>query len=315
MSKTAVLFSGNLGPCQLVIENLMEKLIGPSDADIFILTSRKNYVHCRGDHLHNDYFPVNEEDLTKIKTVFGDHVKSIIYIEDIDDYEKSLESETEDLHNKRISWLTFSEKRITFFDKEQKRFTEASYVDQWLRLKYALASMEQYETSHNFQYDFIVKTRIDVLLDFEWNIPDMMSKIREGNEEILCLQTTSENAFYGTRNSMAKVCDNFVHEIGKFDNEHIFEKVDYRVGPEAQWSAYIKTIDTKLHLLAVFVKWRYFFNEDGKLFHLDTTNSEEAKRLEKEMSIKEYYKNDIQHTNKSIPTMMGNKIWGAYLLF
>ena len=243
MSRVAVILPGNLGCYKVAIESIRENLVKPNDADMFILTSKKNYIHVVNDELagrDHDQDLRTDGDEAEIRQCFGGSLKLFKFIEDIDGYEVRRNAEIVEL-KKRISWFTEGAVPAHVYDKEKREIRRpVRYIDPLLRMHYLMQMVCEHEKAHGIRYDWIIRARIDQIF-----CDPIVIRQGEGPMEQF-YWTGVDNFFYGTRDVMEYVCLNFVHNIGAFDNPTVLDKGDYRLTTEPQFTVFVlRTILTR----------------------------------------------------------------------
>jgi len=284
--RIAAIMPGNLGNYKLCIESIMKNLIGPNKADVFILAAKENnYFHLAGDDtLHGgkyDY-PVSESDEEEIQECFGSQLKSIEYIEDIPDYKEEMAKQIK-LLNKRVLWWDDLGKWTHFFDSKKREIRDGrNYLDRFLRMKYLIKTVEDYESKNNMKYDYIIRFRIEQL----FNDPIVIE--HEGpSEEFHFMGSGMDCFWHGTAKTAKYLALNAVSEVGRFDNNSITPAGDYRFDRDMQFSELIKTlsdVNSKPMGLQIGIT---LFKENLKIFIPDQAT--EVDRKENNKSLTEYY--------------------------
>jgi len=187
--KIAILFTGTAYNFRQSIESLMENVVTPNDADVFILTSNKNQSRkTRAGEIIDDEDPIayhrkslslirdettsiNTEDTNFITSVFGEKLKVLDFIENHPEYLEYLKGEIKrsaDMMN------AFSLENIENginppFPEPIKTEDNAylqSIVHQYNHVKKCYQMMCEYEQKNGFKYDYVVRMRIDFIADF-----------------------------------------------------------------------------------------------------------------------------------------------------
>lgn len=193
MKKTAILFSGSAYNTDYSLDSLMNNFIEPNDADVFIVTTRgmKRRKTPSSDiptaeenekwNLKNsttivDSTILSNVEIEGIKKILGDRLKGFLVFEDNSDYHEYVLSERRKMNvmvneyidesNRIKSPHTF--KGIKIMDSNAG--TIRCVIDQYRHIKKAYELMELYEKENNFQYEYVVRARIDFICPFELNI-------------------------------------------------------------------------------------------------------------------------------------------------
>lgn len=189
--KTAILFTGNIRTWNQTKEFFI-KAFDKFDYDTFVSTYNLQY----GYHPHIKgvigNFEDNKIEEKNIKDLLTDINLKNLFVEDFDEYNKK-----------------------TFELTEGARSLDKNCYGQFRKLVQAFDMMKQYENENNFKYDYIIKTRFDLVYENEYQ------PVNSEN----CLVVDSGNVFpndciYGiTRNSFEKIVqfmnDEFFNSIYK----------------------------------------------------------------------------------------------------
>lgn len=175
--RTALLLTGQIRFLENFFEN--QQYVKELNCDIFISTDQ--YL------LHIDkivsYNEINEYCIN----ILGDSLKGLIcdYIKPIEFYNNK--------HSKDNGLITFDERdKSSYFSGREAVF----------RLLYKATDMiKKYEDDNNFKYDFIIKSRSDLVLN-KLNITDFLKK---NNSLIEDLAVIERGRHFGI-----KICDNFI---------------------------------------------------------------------------------------------------------
>lgn len=284
--KIAAIMPGNLGNYKLCIDSIMKNLIGPNNADVFILTSKENnYFHLAGeDTLHGGKYnyPVTDEDEIEIKKCFGDNLKIIEYIENIPDYKDQMAIHIERL-NKRTSWWNDLGKWTHFFDRDKKQIMDGrNYLDRFLRMRYLSTMIEDYERDNNIKYDYIIRFRIEQLFKSKI-VVKRIAKI----QELHIVGAGMDCFWHGTRETSRFIMWEVVNQIGKFNNKSITDTGDYRFDRDMQFSEFLKRIPNLMLCNTNLQIGITLFKENIKIFIPNQTT--EVERKKKNKSLIEYY--------------------------
>lgn len=310
--KVAVLLAGNLGCHRLCIKSIMDNIIKPNNADVFILASRNNnYIHASSEHFEriNVDVKVTKEDKDSIIECFGSHIKHFGYIEDIENYEEGITKNMNEIKD-RISWIDKPTEPTEIYDAETKNIdynVRYKYIDQYLRLQY-LAKMAN-------DYDYIIKARIDQICDTEIKIQDTSVEILWWNG--------MENLFYGSANIMKEICLTFVNKIGMYDTKDYREKYcqhsnrDYRLTSDLQFRGFIAELVPKHNVLLepnkIRIGWRLF--KSDSVCSIPNYDVKDRERMKNKVEVLNYYKftPDNSIYRYSFFDIGNNIIWVYYM--
>lgn len=185
MMKTAILLSGTAYNFRFSLPSMLENLVIPNDADVFMVTSRSNMrrkaPHTAEDiqaedaerwhakamsmirDISRDFTP---EDLEFVKDVLGDRLKGFQFIEDIPGYEPHLADQ------RRRMQFTVNEYRkeslrqgipapYKGFITDPNDYHIRCVVDQYHHVRQCYRLMGAGELVHGFQYDVVMRARAD----------------------------------------------------------------------------------------------------------------------------------------------------------
>lgn len=186
MTRTAILFSGSIYNIRFSIKSVMENLVLPNNADVFIVTERRclrrktiagslpdisdwKEWHKKNSTQINDLSqPLTDEEIQLIKDTFGDRLKCFFIMDDNNDYKSYIANERDkmriacnDYRNENLSLNIkppFNE--ITDSDNGNIRCV----VDQYRHVKKCYELMCEYENQNNFKYDYVMRARIDFIV-------------------------------------------------------------------------------------------------------------------------------------------------------
>jgi hypothetical protein len=234
--RVAVLLSGYLYNARRSAVQLRERLIGPSRADVFLVTSTENYE--RGDggvKTRRDLSP--DEIAAYADALAGTWLGWIV--------------ENDPFYSDDLALLYRSyDARVQAFRPRLKpEYVAPEYraacIDQYLRLSRAWWLMRQFELRAGTHYDVVVRCRPDLVLDEAVDS-------REAEPGVLHVPCEShyrelgryvkEFLFWGRRDVMEYVVPNFVDHYGAVV-EPPFEPggdADYTLCPEAQFARYLE---------------------------------------------------------------------------
>ncbi len=255
--KTAIVLPGDFQAFRIGLPSLLEKVIDPIDADVFVFGSRRYHMHTfvEGVQTYSE-FCVTEEDEAYIRKMLGSHLRYFVYAEDVVDYDKIVcDVSTSFVH--RLSWFCPGGREVAYFDPVVNRVRDQRrYFDQWIRLNLLLSLLKR---KYNQVYDVWVRGRID----FSWE-KGITSIFRGVMEEFVWV--TLDSFFCGPPYVMEKV-GHFVDYIGEFDTTDDFaanfDVYDYRLGPEPQFRSFISSLHLDSRVLPIFARVRVY-RPDGK---------------------------------------------------
>ena len=274
--KTAVIMAGLLGCYQVSVDSIMQNLVIPYDADVFVLTSNGNYVHASNE---NDFepgiqpTPVSSCDEDAIKACFGGHLRHFSYSEDIPGYQDDLEQQQFKLKERLAS--VENRHGDAYFDPNTQTIRHPIwYLDQFLRLKYLIQKVSG--------YDMVVRYRIDQIL----TRPLPLCSIEDG----AFWWSGMDNLFYGDQTTMNRVCSNFLDNIGAYSPpEHIgpVNGLRYGLSSDAQFGGYIKITGLNAKQTQTNFGWR--LHKRDAICNIFSREKTEIERQAKGLSPKDFY--------------------------
>lgn len=186
MTKTAILFSGSAYNIRFSLQSLLDNLIIPNDADVFVLTTRyclrrKTVAStpipdvdkdteawaAKNKDTIRDMEPLNDEELQLIRGTFGDRLKVLQVADDMPDYMEYLQSE------RNYMWTVIKEynRELLSAGKEPtKPGSINSIVDQYRHAWKLYQLMQEYEKQSGVKYDWVARFRIDFTCPFTFNL-------------------------------------------------------------------------------------------------------------------------------------------------
>lgn len=312
--KTAILLSGTAYNFRYSIKSIMDNLIIPNDADVFILTSRYNsdrktpegeivsaespkewYEKSLGI-IRGETDGLSEEDINFIKSVFGQSLKSINIIEDMPEYMSYLENErvnmmnTVNLYRRTTSLNPPFGGDVTGTDNGNIRCV----VDQYNHIKKCYEIMEQYSLLNNIEYNYVARVRIDFVVpekfDFSWyylnhDHPYLYSC---GSFRGDIVEWADEFCFFARKETAKKVFSN-LNLMGfivndKYNTFHKEQNNDYTFAAETQFSLLLYELNVKVVNLKIYRSACYTNGGDGfdylnYMFRWDKVNLENEYKL------------------------------------
>ncbi len=187
--KTAILFAGSSYNVQYSLKSLLENLIIPNNADVFVVTTRamkRRYTpespipdasDNKGWNKKNattifDDAPLGDNELQYIKDILGDRLKCLHVAEEMPEYQAYINSKRQEMMNIANSYVDESlQKGIPppwngRHINTPEEGTVRCVVDQYNHIKKAYQFMEEYEKQNNLKYHYVMRARIDFICDF-----------------------------------------------------------------------------------------------------------------------------------------------------
>ena len=186
MTRTAILFTGSIYNIRFSIKSVLENLVIPNNADVFIVTERRCLRRktlagelpdisdwakwqAKNSRQINDLTqPLTDEEIQLIKDTLGDRVKSFFIMDNEHEYANYIASKREKM---RHACNAYRNENIQLGIKPP--FTEIPdsdngnircVVDQYQHVKKAYEIMCAHEHNENFKYDYVMRARIDFVV-------------------------------------------------------------------------------------------------------------------------------------------------------
>jgi hypothetical protein len=183
-TRTAILFSGSAYNIRFSLQSLMDNLVIPNNADVFVLTERRclrrktisgnipsiedwpKWKEKNDTQINDLDHPLTDEEIQLIKDTFGDRLKSFNLLEGMPEYFSYLTMERnkmmDAINNYRRENHALAIKMpfgndVTSGDNGNVRCV----VDQFRHIKKNYEIMCDYENANGFKYDYVIRARID----------------------------------------------------------------------------------------------------------------------------------------------------------
>lgn len=185
--KTAILFSGSAYNIKHSLPSLLENLIIPNNADVFVVTTRvckrrktpptipipdcdvdwEGYSR-KNEQTIVDETPLTNEELQLIRDTFGERLKALHVFEEMPEYyrhvtadrikmKEAVNTYIDESREKGIPYLPYRGNKINDHNTGAIRYV----IDQYHHAKKCYEFMEQYEKEHGFKYHYVMRARID----------------------------------------------------------------------------------------------------------------------------------------------------------
>lgn len=239
--RIAIVVSGRTRNFPMTLQNFMDNVVSPNNADVFILFQRDTRVECQ--HIKSP-----ENDIEYMKVVLGDHLKHLSFTDD--DYDNEL-SQMIDVCTDNISDLLASGKENGYIINNG---ISPYPIDQYLKIRNISMILEQYEEKSGFKYDIIARSRIDHV--FYTKAIDLNAMLEKANGETGeyfftggvvgklysgSIVRASELLVFGTHDIMLSILKNFIACYGKFrlDKTKYPTLEDSMLSQEVQFGMYL----------------------------------------------------------------------------
>ncbi len=284
----AIIFSGTSYNFRNSIGSLMENLVIPNDADVFILTSRYNMQrrtdsgklptatelvewHNKSVTLERFETQLNTSDIDLIRNTFGDRLKRLEFIEDIPNYLPYIESQRvlmKDYINKFRSESTPAPfgGDVTSTDNGNLKCV----VDQYNHVKKCFEMMEAYG-----KYDYVMRARLDFICPFEFKMShyylgrDTPSLFLCGSYKDDPFEWADEFCFFAKR-SIADPLFKSLGRMGFLEKNGlttVFDNNEFLFAPETQFAILLNEL--KLPVVNVKIYRSAKWSNDGRFDYMN----------------------------------------------
>jgi hypothetical protein len=296
MTRTAILFSGSAYNVKFSLPSIMENLVLPNNADVFILTERrclrrkvaegpipdiseweKWELKNRGT-IHDLAHPLTDEEIQLMRDTFGDRLKVVSLIEDIPGYTEYLEEERKKMMAVVNEYINQNHSMgikppFPFIMDHHDNGNLRCVVNQFRQIMKCYELMVDYENNNGFKYDYVMRARIDFIvpekISIEYYTPNhdrnywyiMGSVLREA------VPFSDEFCWFSRR----VVCDSIfreLHRVGlnadrKYETWSADHNNDFRFSSETQFGLLIKEINIPYYVVKIFRSAKYTNGGDG----------------------------------------------------
>ena len=296
--KTAVLLTGMAYNYEMSIESILNNLLIPNDADVFILTSRYNLLRrvpasseIVTDHMPEKWAkkalgqsvierPIDARGEKLIRDVFGDRLKDLVFTEDMPDYVAYLAGERVKLLN-AVNAYKLESKRLgappPFGPAILTNSTREAFgfiVDQYNHVKQGFQLMERYENASGFTYNIVARVRFDFMVDEVLNFAhyylnqDKHYLFTLGSDgKDMPIPWQDEYCWFSHRD-IAQTLFPHMDQIGqlthrKYNTIHNEQNVEYVFAPETQFAILLRDLNIDGCRLRIQRSARYTDGGDG----------------------------------------------------
>ena len=336
MRKTAILFSGSAYNFRYSIQSLMENMIIPNDADVFILTTRANMRRkvlasadgvAKAENLDewNNRTRGMMRDATLgvegtqeqfIRDTFGDRLKQLIFLEDMPVYDRHLKEQrmvmVKTINKYRAENLDLGLPMPFANDIPDKNSDDGNIrciVDQYNHAKRCYEMMKTYESSAGINYDIVARVRIDFICPFPFIFEhyylnqDYHYLYNCGNFRNDPFEWADEFCFFAHRDTAEKVFMN-LDRMGfitdrKYKTIYQEQNNDFVFAPETQFSLLLYELDIKV--LSLKIHRSSCYTNDGRYDYMNYLFRREKISLDYEYKLVCDGPSDI---NEHLPTLL-----------
>ncbi len=298
--KTAVLLTGTAYNYEMSIDSILNNLLIPNDADVFVLTSRYNKIRrvpaspeVVTDHMPNEWAkkclgqslverPIDARGENLIRDVFGDRLKALVFIENLLDYTAYLAGERVKVIEIINAFRLESIRLGTPMPWGPEPLVDSSsaafgfMTDQYNNVKRGFELMEGYENAKGFKYDIVARVRFDFMVNEVFNFGHYYL-----NQDKHYLYTTGSNGstdgmewqdefcWFSHRDTAQVLFPNLhqigqiVHQRGKYNTINAEQNHEYNFAPETQFSILLQDLGIDCCTLKIQRSCQYTDGGDG----------------------------------------------------
>lgn len=282
--RTAIILSGTAYNFRYSIKSLMDNLVLPNNADVFILTSEYNMErrtkageiplasnpgewHEKSTQIERNETIITQADIDFIRSVFGDRLKVLQFIHNIPDYEPFLERDRVAMMNTVNDYRSLNSPQ-PFGSKvnNTENGNVKCVVDQYHHIQKCYELMEGYENQSGIRYDYVMRARIDFVCPFVFKMShyylnnDYPYLYLCGSYKIDPFEWTDEYCFFAKRQVADKLFKNF-NRMGfitdKMGLETIKDNNEFLFAPETQFSLLIHELELKVLNVKIYRSGMY----------------------------------------------------------
>lgn len=284
MAKTAILFSGSAYNFKFSIQSLMDNMVIPNDADVFILTTRANMrrkvlgsadgvakVENYDDWNNRTRGMMRDTSMgldaiqeQSIRDTFGDRLKMLVFLEDMPDYDTYL-GEQRVLMVKTINKYRAESHDLglpkpfanDIPDKNSNDGNIKCIVDQYNHIKKCYQMMRTFG-----DYDIVARVRLDFICPFPFIFEhyylnnDYHYLYNCGSFRSDPFEWADEFCFFAHKDTAEKVFMNldkmgFITER-KYNTVYLQQNNDFIFAPETQFSILLYELDIKVSPIKIY---------------------------------------------------------------
>lgn len=227
-SRFAVIFPGNLSSYFICLDNY-KILCESKNIDIYILYSNEiNYIHTLFPEINID-IKIDDKDIILIDKVLGKNIKYISTIEDEFEYKNYLQTYI-NIFRENSKWIdNLDEYQLINPNKNPHSIVMSMhrYIDQFVRIKFLYDKI----CKTNIHYDYIVRLRIDQLIDKEFLHSLFINLDRK---EYPIVWNTMDN-IYVIHHNYFNFFDYLINNLGSHQQIDEFKGKNYQLGSEIQF--------------------------------------------------------------------------------
>jgi hypothetical protein len=316
MTRTAIIFSGSAYNVKFSLPSLMENLVIPNNADVFVLTERRclrrktpagdlpdisdweKWEFKNRSTIADLNQPLTDEEIALIKTTFGDRLKGFYLIDEMQDFLYYMEDERRKMMVTVNAYINENNSRGIKppFPFEMDHIDNGNLrcvINQFRQIKKCYEYMREYEDQNGFKYDYVMRARIDfiapekIIIEYytpchDWNYWYIMgSVLREpfpfSDEFCWFSRRSISDRIFLELDRMGLITDR------KYDTYYAPQNNDFRFSSETQFGLYIKELNIPFLNIKIFRSSKYTNDGDydymNYAFRRDMLNVEQEYQL------------------------------------
>lgn len=299
--RTAIIFGGSAYNIRFSLPSLLENLIIPNNADVFVLTTR----FCKRRMTYEGYIPLAEEndkwvekvaetivdetplsdkELQLIRDTFGDRLKVLKVVDDMPEYMDYIHGQRQYMKEAINEYIKVShhlKKPAPYngiFVNTPEVGTIRCIIDQYNHIKKCYELMEQYENENDFKYEWVMRARIDFIVPEVINMKHYYENLDQpylyvmGSVRRDTMEWCDEWCFFCKRVTAAKLFPQ-LHRMG-FNNDRKYQTLqygtpyapngnDFMFDPESQFSVLLHELNLKIINVRIYRSAGFTNGGDG----------------------------------------------------
>lgn len=257
--KNAIIITGRMRNTHMTLQTFNDSIIIPNDADVFCFMEPNSTYDCEHFPFPNTRGDVlcDEDSRRFCEKILGPRLKSFEYSGH--DYNTELVLAQQKC-NENAAFFANVLKRIGATDAFhyfiEERVVNGGIVDQYLRVQRAIRKVVEFEKQNGFKYDCIIRSRFDRMnIIGTFNAQDAFEDVKRNKKESVSVGMETvffegiypwyvDCFFFGTRDIMVEICENFIGRMGGFiDMTQEKALIQKSMSPEVQIALYVRELE------------------------------------------------------------------------